>query len=197
MKHRHCGSDCCQPPGHADFLLNYVLEPFWFYFSYSIYNPPGMGFYLWYEKAFIRTVDYKVKPARILKTSSFFSSFFLTHGTLSWPWPYKIPGGTLHSVFLPSCCFSQVLLPTLPASLLCEQTDPARERGCPSVFLKPRYFMKNGLGASLEGWSVSGKSQGKSRSISPPVFPIFCLYRLGREGDQLETPVRIWDLNIA
>lgn len=110
--------------------------------------------------------------------------------------PTELPGlhCTLFS-FLCACCLKS--FPTLKTSLLYAQTHPARDSGCPSVFLKPLYFKKDCLGESLQVWSVRGKSQGEEPQHTPLLFLIFCLYRLGREGDSSETSVRICDLIIV
>lgn len=132
-------------------------------------------------------MDYNVKPAGMLKSSSFFRRCFLTQGTRSWPWPHRITELTLHSVFLPSCFLPQALPPLPQARFPHERTPPAKERGCPSAYLKPLYFLKDGLEESLNGWSVSGKSRGEEPKQPPPRFLIFCLFRLGREGHSLDT----------
>lgn len=73
--------------------------------------------------------------------------------------------------YLAVCCLSQVLLPTHPASFLREQTHPAREKGCPSVFLKLLYFKKDGLGEWLKGWRIRGKSQREGPQHTPTPLP--------------------------
>lgn len=124
-------------------------------------------------------MDYKVKPARRLKISLFFSWLFLIHGPLPWPWHSKITGIPLPFIFflLPV----SVLFPALQASFLYEQTHPTRKRDCPCVFLKPVSFKKDGLGESLKGWSVGGKLRWEEcRPPRPLPNPLFLLGWQGR-----------------
>lgn len=119
VKHRVWVSwwgDRCRAPSHEDTLLSYIPESLMFYLSHVDLQSTWNWYFMLSKRKFTVTMDYKIKPARIPKTSSFFSRFFLIHGTLSWPWPYKITEVTLPSIFLPSCCPSQVLFLTLQAS---------------------------------------------------------------------------------
>ena len=75
-----CSRDCCQPPSHEDILLNYTLEPLLFYVSYLGLQPTWNWFlFMVWEREFIITIDYKIKPVSILKTSLFFSRLFSIH----------------------------------------------------------------------------------------------------------------------
>ena len=74
------------------------------------------------------------------------------------------------------------LFPTLQASFLYKQTHLVRERHCLSVFWKPAFFLKDGLGKSLKGWSAGGESQWEEPGAPQPIFLIFRVYQLGREG---------------